>query len=282
MEQLYLAGSVVAIGLSAFAFTGPAYRYWARLVERFELQVQDILAEMFMFDITPRTITLMAGGFAAFCIILGTLALGSIIGGLLGAALGVFFPGIILWQLVKRRRAKLETQLLDGLITLANGMRAGLNLAQSMALIEEHSEAPLSQEFGLIMREIEHGTSVDVALDNASRRLKSHNFRLLFAAMKTTRLRGGNMPETLDRLSESLREIVRLEEKVKAQTAQGRMSAIFMGLMPFAVMGLYYLFDPEGVSLLFTDSYGHMVLAVAALLNVGGFLWIRRIVAFEI
>ena len=141
---------------------------------------------------------------------------------------------------------------------------------------------PLSQEFGLIIREIEHGTSIDVALDNASRRLKSHNYRLLFAAMKTTRLRGGNMPETLDRLGKSLREIIRLEEKVKAQTAQGRLSAIFMGLMPLVVIGIYYLIDPGGVELLFNDRTGQLILAGCLMLNLFGFLWIHKIVSFEI
>ena len=197
--------------------------------------------------------------------------------GLIG---GVLVPWATIHLMVSRRRARLETQLMDGLITLSNGVRAGLNLPQALRLIEEHGHKPLAQEFGLVLREVEHGTSLDVALENAGRRIKSHNFRLLFAALKTTRMRGGNIPETLDRLGDSLREIARLEEKIKAQTAQGKMSAILMAFMPLFVLGIYWLIDPEGVRLLFNDGYGQAILAVAVLFDLAGFFWIRSIVTF--
>jgi tight adherence protein B len=270
------------VGIGCFCWTGPIASWLGRVVARFEISVQEVLSQLFMFDVTPRSVTMMVFGFMAFMIFVFFLMFGNLIGLILGAAIGLALPIFFIYQMVVRRRAKLESQLLDGLITLANGMRAGLNLGQALALVEHHGEKPLSQEFGLILREIEHGTSIDVALNNASSRLHSHNFRLLFAAMKTTRVRGGNMPETLDRLGESLREIVRLEQKVKAQTAQGRMSAIFMGIMPAVVLGIYYLIEPEGVRLLFTESIGHLILLIGLVFNVLGFVWIRKIVAFDI
>jgi tight adherence protein B len=282
MDALILLAGLALFALAGFALAAPAYWHLSRLVARFEAYVEETLTELYMFDVTPRAISLVVGAFVAFCVIFTYMVFGSLLGAAIGAAVGVFFPWLIIHLMIKRRRARLETQLLDGLITLANGMRAGLNLSQSVGLVEKNADKPISQEFGLILREIEHGTSVDVALENAGRRLRSHNFRLLFAAMKTTRIRGGNMPETLDRLGESLREIVRLEEKVKAQTAEGRTSAIFMGVMPFFVMLIYSFIDSEGMGLLLSNGWGHVVLAVAMVLNVAGFLWIRKIVSFEI
>lgn len=135
-----------------------------------------------------------------------------------------------------------------------------------------------------MLREFEHGASVDEVMRRASGRIKLHHYRLLFAAMQTARMRGGNLPDTLDRLGESLREIVRLEEKVRALTAQNKLSAVMMGCMPAAILGVYYLIEPTWVATLFSreNDWGLLLLAVAVLLNVAGFLWIRKIVTFEI
>jgi tight adherence protein B len=167
-------------------------------------------------------------------------------------------------------------------VTLANGMRAGLNLVQSMKLIETNAQPPISQEFGLMLREFDHGTSVDEAMRRASARIKLHHYRLLFAAMETARQRGGNLPDTLDRLGESLREILRLEEKVKALTAENRMSARMMGVMPVVVAVIYYFIEPTWVRSLLNDQWGLILLAIAAGLNIAGFFWIRQITTFEI
>jgi tight adherence protein B len=272
----------ITIGVACFLLAGPVFGRLGRLVRRFEAAADVVLVEMFMFNVTPRMVTVGFLAIVAFCTLVFWMIIPGVVALVVGAGIGIGLPALLVYLMIRRRRAALEVQLLDGLISLANGMRAGLNLGQSLALIEDHGEVPLSQEFGLINREIEHGASIDVALDNASRRLKSHNYRLLFAAMKTTRLRGGNMPDTLDRLGESLREIIRLEEKVKAQTAQGRMSAIFMGLMPLVVIGIYYLIDPPGVEMLFNDAIGQSILAGCLVLNLLGFLWIHKIVSFEI
>jgi tight adherence protein B len=280
--ELQIAIVSLLFGLSGFLLTPSLQRGLSRLIAWFERRVDRSLVEMFVFDVTPRTITLIVAGVSAVCILLLLAVWPGPLSVILGALIGVCVPLFVIQQLGKRRRAKLEMQLLDALITLANGMRAGLNLGQAMALVEKHGEKPVSQEFGLIIREIDHGTSVDVALDNASRRLRSHNYRLLFSAMKTTRTRGGNMPVTLDRLGESLRNIVALEEKVKAQTAQGRTSAVVMGIMPAVILGIYYLIDSHGVSLLFTEPIGQGMLAVSLMINIAGFLWIRKIVAFDI
>lgn len=282
MDSLDFLLAVVATGVSLFLLTGPAYAWGRRLSARIETRAEAALAELFVADMSARSVVLIATAISAVLAVIGLLATGSVVGGLAGFALGAVLPVVAAYGMIVRRKRALEQQLLDGLITLANGMRAGLNLGQSIGLIEQYGEAPINQEFGLINREVEHGTRIDEALDRAGRRIESHNFRLLFAAMKTTRIRGGNMPETLDRLNESLREIVRLEEKVKAQTAQGRASAIMMGCMPLVVLLIYYFIDPRGVTLMFSDFTGQLTLVIAVVMNVIGFLWLRQVISFEI
>ncbi|MBN2584245.1 MAG: type II secretion system F family protein [Planctomycetes bacterium] len=273
--------SALMLGCAVFLVLPPIHAFVSRKVARLEDEMSVFLSELFIFHTTPRSITIAMAVLTVFLILFLGIVLNPLFSVPIGIVAGIGVPMIVLHFMVVRRRAALEKQLMDGLITVANGVRAGLNLPQAMRLIEEHGKPPLSQEFGLVLREVEHGTSLDVALENAGRRIKSHNFRLLFAALKTTRMRGGNIPETLDRLSESLREITRLEEKIKAQTAQGKTSAIFMAVMPLVVLLIYGLIDPDGVGLLFRTIYGQAVLAVVLILDLTGFFWIRSIINFE-
>jgi tight adherence protein B len=134
-----------------------------------------------------------------------------------------------------------------------------------------------------MLREYEYGIPLDEAMDNASVRIGSGDFRLLFAALHTHRERGGDLGETLDRIAESIREIQRLENQVETLTAEGRATARWLGAMPIVVLGiLYFIVSPEGVRSLFTDDFGKMLLLIMAILNVAGFLWIRKIMAIDI
>jgi tight adherence protein B len=289
-DLLYrFGGSALAAGAAFFAVVG--FRLPVRrLVARQEAAFHQALTELFMFDVTPRQLTYVM--FAASLVAGAILGLFGLQAGadnvntfllfLAGVALGYWVPRLVIFVLQRRRRRQLNEQLIDGLVTLSNGMRAGLNLVQSMRLIEQNAQPPISQEFGLMLREYEHGTSVDDIMKRASAHIKLHHYKLLFAAMETARVRGGNLPETLDRLGESLREILRLEEKVRALTAQNQMSALMMGAMPFVIGCIYYLIDPSFIDDLLHDQWGLLMLSIAAFLNLVGFLWIRKIVTFEI
>ncbi|MCX5682869.1 MAG: type II secretion system F family protein [Planctomycetota bacterium] len=260
------------------------------MIRRQEEDYSAALGELFMFDIRPRQLTfVMFGAALVVGAILGVFVYQSDVGGwaVFGAAVigtlgGYWAPRLAIYAMQNRRRRKLNDQLIDGLVTLANGMRAGLNLVQSMKLIETNAMPPINQEFALMLREFEHGTSVDDVMRRASARIKLHHYKLLFAAMETARQRGGNLPETLDRLGESLREIMRLEEKVRALTAENRMSARMMGAMPAVIAGIYYTIEPTWVQALFGSQYGLLILLIALALWGIGFLWIRKIMTFEI
>ena len=113
-------------------------------------------------------------------------------------------------------------------------------------------------------------------------RIGSGDFRLLFAALQTHRQRGGDLGETLDRIADSIREIQRLESRVRTLTAQGRANARFLAVLIFVVMAVMYLIAPASVKLLFRDELGRAILMAVIALIVLGFLWIRKIVAIDI
>jgi len=98
----------------------------------------------------------------------------------------------------------------------------------------------------------------------------------------THRERGGDLGMTLDRIAASIREIQRLENRIKTLTAQGRANARFLGILVLAVFGILYVIDPSGVAMMFQDDLGKVMLAAVAVLNVVCFLWIKRIVAIDV
>lgn len=93
---------------------------------------------------------------------------------------------------------------------------------------------------------------------------------------------GGNLGETLDRIADAIREIYRLEKQVETLTAQGRAAARMMGIMPFVILIILHFIDPRGVQNLFDDPIGRFLLLIVIVLNILGFLWIRKIVDIDI
>ena len=280
-STLLINSAVMFLATSVSVFLG-----WCPLrdmILRQEEQVGSVLRRSLLLDIKPRTATILTGiGIVLLASITYSLT-GSLIGFFLGGGVGALLPPAVLRSLKRRRLDKLETQLVSGIQTLASGVRAGLNLVQSMELVARDAPVPLRQEFRHMLREYEYGVPLDEAMDNAASRIGSGDFRLLFAALQTHRERGGDLGDTLDRISESIREIQRLEGRVKTLTAQGRATARWLGAMPIVVLIiLYFLVDSNGVMTLFVDDLGKVILLAIIVLNILGFLWIKKIVTIDI
>lgn len=252
-------------------------------IRRRERQYDHILRRALLLDVSPRMVTITTVALMVFLGLLGYVVTnGTLLGALLAAAAGLFLPGAVIRLLRKRRQRRIEAQLVGGVQMLASGVRAGLNLVQSMEMIARDAPAPLREEFAHLLSEYEYGVPLDEAMESASRRIDLPDVRLLFAALQTHRQRGGDLGETLDRIAESIREIQRLESRVQTLTAQGRATARWLGAMPGVVMVILYFIDATGVITLFTDGLGKMILALVVVLNIVGFLWIRKIMAIDI
>jgi tight adherence protein B len=254
-----------------------------QLIRRRERKYDLVLRHTLLVDISPRMITVATGAMIVFLGLTGySVTAGSLPGTLLAAAVGLFLPGAVIRLLRQRRQRRIESQLVGGVQMLASGVRAGLNLVQSMEMVARDSPAPLREEFAHLLSEYEYGVPLDEAMDSAARRVDLPDVRLLFAALQTHRQRGGDLGETLDRIAASIREIQRLESRVQTLTAQGRATARWLGAMPGVVMLILYIIDATGVVSLFTDGIGKMILALVIVLNLIGFLWIRKIMAIDI
>ncbi len=280
-------GTMQVLGsVAVFAATAAATYVGMRPLKQWvlcrEREYDLIFRRALLLDISPRVITI---GTAMTTVVIAMLCFSifrHVIGAILGIVVGVWLPHALIRHLRRRRLVKLESQLVSGVQTLARGVRAGLNLVQSMGLIARDGAVPLRQEFAHLLREYEYGTSLDEAMESAALRIGSSDFRLLFAALQTHRERGGDLGETLDRIAASIREIQRLEGRVKSLTAQGRATARWLGAMPIVISGIMYLIDPQGVILLFTEPLGNLVLGAIVLLTVLGFLGVKKVVSIDI
>jgi len=266
----------VIIGVVAF------YKPVAGFIARREEYYDRVLRGSLLIDISPRAVTAMSLAVIVLLAIIGYAIIQSVLMVLLGVVLGALLPSVVLKLLRKYRLRRLDDQIVDGIQTLISAVRAGLNLVQAMDLLAKNGPRPISQEFAHLVREYEHGVSLEKAMQNAAGRIGSANYRLLFAALLTHRERGGDLADTLERIAGSIREIYRLEKRVETLTAPNRTAARWMGAMPAVVLGILYLIDPYDVRMLFTTTPGRVVLLIIVALNVVGFLWIRKIVSIDI
>lgn len=217
-------------------------------------------------------IAAMGASFFGFWLVLDSLIFAVVISGLL---LGL--PWYVIRRMAERRRQKIEDQLADAMVMLANAIRAGMSLVQAIDILAAQCPKPISIEFHQIVGEYKLGKPLERTLMEAKERLKSENFALFAAAMLASHESGGRLNETVERIAQSVLELQRLDRKVMSETAQARKSAVYMAIVPALVLVVYYFVDPENTSLLFVTSVGQGVLAVSLLLNVVAYFWARRI-----
>ncbi|OHB69947.1 MAG: hypothetical protein A2V70_14090 [Planctomycetes bacterium RBG_13_63_9] len=186
-------------------------------------------------------------------------------------------PWYLLRRMAERHRQKIEDQLADAMVTLANAVRSGLSLAQSMEILAAQCPKPINAEFHQIVAEYKMGKSLEQTLTEARGRLRSENFALFAAALLASHESGGRLNETVERIATSVLELQRLERKVRSETAQARKSAVYMSLAPVFILVVYYFVDPVNTTLLFIEPLGQGLLAVALVLNVVAYLWARVI-----
>ena len=190
------------------------------------------------------------------------------------------------WYLVRRlsqhRRQKIEEQLADAMVMFSSAVRAGLSIAQSLALLGQECPRPIRQEFQQITGEYQLGKPLERTLNEAKERLRSENFILFSAALLASRESGGRLNETVERISASVVELQRLERKVHSETAQARKSAVYMAIVPAILLLVYFFVDPRNTELLFVTIPGQMILSAAVILNVVAYLWALRILRADI
>jgi tight adherence protein B len=204
-----------------------------------------------------------------------------LIGVVVGAA-AYILPRQILVHLWLRRMRRFEIQLVESLPYLANNLRSGMALPQAVESLITNSEPPLSEEFGFTMREYSHGKTLSEAFEAMRHRIPSLNLKLILMAVDICREQGGNLSDLLEGMSDDLREIHGIDEKVQSLTAEGRLQAKLLAVSPLVLGAMMYFAQPEMQESFYGSIAGKGLTVLAILLTVGGFLWMKKIVKIEV
>ena len=219
---------------------------------------------------------------AAVCI---SMAFGLVLGGPFGVAvaLGVvgFAPAALLNRMAKRRKKAFVSQLPDMLQLLSSTLRSGFSLLQGVEAVSQEVSDPMGVELRRVLVEARLGRPLEEALQDAADRMGSADFDWAIMAIRVQREVGGNLAELLDTVGTTMVERERLRRDVKALTAEGQMSAIVLGLLPFGMGIMMYALNPSYISKLFTESMGKAMLVGATVLALAGFAWMKKMIDIE-
>lgn len=236
-------------------------------------------------DERKLTIALLLGsvglGAALFVLLWPNLILGAIFGGIF-MMMGWTVPKFIFKELYERRCNKFVDQMVDGTTILANGVKSGLSLNQAMNRVVKNLTNPISQEFQKVLDQNSLGQKLEEGLDDLAVRIPRPDVQMFVTAVNILNSTGGNMSETFQTINYTIRERQKVEKKIEALTAQGMMQGIIISLVPFVLLIMFYMFDPNYVKPLFTTTVGWIFVIVVLGLQVIGGLLIRKIVNIKV
>ena len=210
------------------------------------------------------------------------LALG---GPLVALALTIVFallPFALLNQVAARRRKAFHAQLPDTLQLLASSLRAGYSLVQGLDSVAEEVDDPTGRELRRVVLETRLGRDMELALEDLATRMGSQDFDWVVMAIRIQREVGGNLAELLTNVAETMVSRERLRREVSALTAEGRLSAIIVGLLPFVIGAAIAVLNPGYINALFTDPLGRIMLLGATILMAVGFFWMKKTVEIDV
>ncbi len=181
-----------------------------------------------------------------------------------------------------RRLVRIEEQLPEAADFIARALRAGHSFTNVLQIVGNELAEPLSSEFRTVREEINYGAPMSEALHNLAARIPLTDLRYMIIAVLIQRETGGNLAEILGNISHIIRARLKLLAQVRVLSAEGRMSAWILGLLPFAVAGMMSLLNPEYLRVLWTDPAGIKLLYYAAGMIFVGVFWLRKTIRIRV
>lgn len=228
------------------------------------IRPSEFLLFWLVLTLVPSTLLFMLGGNIIFSIIL--------------VIFGLLTPPLY----VNKKRAKrvelFEQQLIDAISIMSSCLKAGLTFQQALVSISKEMPNPISEEFGRVVKELKLGSSIEISLTRLSDKIGSQNFMMIVSAILIQRQTGGNLSEILTNISGTIKERFKIKNEIKVLTATARTSGLVVGLMPVAIILVFMLFNPDYVTIFFESNLGIAMVITAIVMEVIGYLVIRKIV----
>jgi tight adherence protein B len=248
------------------------------IVERLQMMFIDIpahkiLAALFAMSIVP--------GVLIFLLMVPHWIPATVFGA--GAMiLGWKLPKPVVDWLYRKRVDRFTSQMVDGLNLMSNGMKSGLSVVQAMGLVVSELPNPIRQEFNVVLNENKLGIPLEEALNNLGKRIKSDDVEMFVTAINILKETGGNLAETFDTISSTIRERVKVQKKIESMTAQGFFQGMVLLAMVPALGVVFYQTDPEFMKPLFSSTMGWFVVAFIFVLEIVTFFVIMKIVKINV
>lgn len=275
---LLLAAGLTCLALVTLRQLRGAAVWWTGLAGH---RTEHELASLFIFIPAGRLLAItlgLAAAVIAVALLLGAPAALCVAGTLVALA----GPRFLVRGLRTRWRRRLARQLPDALALWAGLLRAGQSSQQALAQVAQRQAAPLGDELRFVLGQLRMGVALEEAFASLRRRADMQDLRLLSTLLATQRELGGNLAESLQRLSDLMRGRLQMEARIDSLTAQGRVQGVVVGILPLLLLVVLYVMEREAMQVLHSTWQGWAALAAIAFLELLGFLLIRRIVRIEI
>ena len=201
----------------------------------------------------------------------------------LGIAISIALLPVLIVQRQRNQRLKaLELQLPEAADLISRSLRAGHALPSTLQMLADEMPNPIAAEFRVVSDEVNFGLSMQEALQRLANRVPLPDLQYLVIAVLIQREAGGNLSELMSKVSLLVRQRIKLMGDVRVMSAEGRLSAWILCLLPVAVSGLFTLTSPDYLKRFLDDPAGPVMLATAGVLMLLGILWMRVIVQIRV
>ncbi len=245
------------------------------------------LLDLMFVEVDKKKVTLLmlllsfGLGTVFFLLFLPNVLAGFIVGAMVTVA-GWTIPILLVKSVYERRSNLFVDQMIDGLTIMANGIKSGLTVTQSMERVVDNLKNPISQEFALVLSQIRLGRSVEDALIELGERIPRPDVQMFVTSINILKETGGNLAETFQTICTTIRERQKIEKKIQAMTAQGLMQGIIITLVPIALIVIFSFVNPGYIKPMFNTTLGLILLVAMFAMQIIGGITIRKIVKIKV
>lgn len=234
-------------------------------------------------------VNMRVGTFLLIILVTGALAMllfqiffGRPLFGVLVGLVAASIPYFVVRSKKTKRTRQMEEQLPDAMDLMTSALRAGLSLPAALQLVAQEAPSPLAEEFGHTFDEQNLGLDIRDAMVNLAKRIDSVDVKFFVTAVVVQRETGGNLAEIMQNIAHIIRERFRILGDVRTLTAHGRFSGIILSILPIAMGFLIAVIAPDYMLGFLRDPTGQALLMVALVMQIIGFVWIRKVVNIRV
>ncbi|MCG3161579.1 MAG: hypothetical protein JMDDDDMK_02768 [Acidobacteria bacterium] len=239
------------------------------------LRQADLKVSVYRFVISS-----LIGGFVVGVVVF--FISGSLMAMLMTAVVVMVIPLIVVRNKRSRRFRSFLEQLPDALELMVRSLQAGHSFSSALQMVATEMPDPIAREFGKTYEEQNLGLNIKAALENLAERVPILDLKLCVTAVLIQREIGGNLSEVLRNISHTIRERFRIQGEIRVKSAQARLSGYIVSALPFFLFFWINIFNPAYMRTLYDHPYGVLILGTGVVMQIVGWLIIRKIVNIQI